>query len=76
MDKRSVEKVAFEGEYIQLNQLLKKVEAASSGGEAKWLIEEGKVKVNGAVETAVRKKLHDGDTIEVDGQSYQAVKEE
>ena len=41
---------------------------ASSGGEAKMLIDAGKVKVNGDTETRKRKKLRSGDIVEFDGE--------
>lgn len=40
---------------------------ASSGGEAKQMIDEGLVKVNGEIETQRRKKLRVGDTVEFAG---------
>ena len=39
----------------------------STGGEAKIAVEEGAVKVNGAVCTQRGKKLRPGDTVELDG---------
>lgn len=59
----------IEGEFIQLNQLLKKENIVSSGGEAKMLITEGAVKVNGITATEIRKKIRPGDTVAVAGQS-------
>lgn len=59
------------GEYIQLNQMLKKEDVVMSGGEAKMLIEEGRIKVNGEVAHEIRKKLRDGDIVTVDdGDTY------
>ncbi|MBQ1366994.1 MAG: RNA-binding S4 domain-containing protein [Firmicutes bacterium] len=58
-------KVNVSGEFIQLNQLLKLENVVSSGGEAKALIESGKVLVNGEKADAVRKKLRQGDTVRV-----------
>lgn len=51
-------------EYVELYKLLKLQGLASSGAEAKQLIDKGIVKVNGEVETQRRKKLIAGDTIE------------
>lgn len=51
-------------EYIQLNQLLKFMDLAQSGGDANQLIAAGQVLVNGAVETQKRKKLRSGDVVE------------
>lgn len=58
------------GEFIKLNQWLKKEDLAATGGEAKFLIEEGRVQVNGQVASEIRKKLYDGDVVNVDGESY------
>jgi ribosome-associated protein len=51
-------------EYIQLNQLLKATGLVGTGGEAMIRIDEGNVKVNGAVETQRRKKIRIGDRVE------------
>ncbi len=54
-----------EGEdHIKLGQLLKLSGAVSSGVEAKILITEGEVKVNGEVETRRGKKIHVGDVVD------------
>ncbi|MFT7611774.1 MAG: ribosome-associated protein [Parvicellaceae bacterium] len=53
-------------EYIQLNNLLKSLSLVGSGGEAKLLIKEGLVFVNGEVELQVRKKLRIGDKVQFD----------
>ncbi len=50
-------------EYIQLNQLLKLLGLADTGGEANQRIVDGEVKVNNEVEYQKRKKLRQGDTI-------------
>ena len=54
-------------EYIELDNLLKATNIAASGANAKHLILEGLVKVNGVVEKRVRCKLRPGDTVEVNG---------
>ena len=41
-----------------------------SGGEAKMIIKDGQVKVNGEVELRRGKKLHDGDQVEFEGNFY------
>ena len=51
-------------EPIELNKLLKFENMVSSGGEAKYVISEGQVIVNGKVETRKRKKIFSGDIIE------------
>jgi ribosome-associated protein len=57
--------VHITGELIRLGALLKLADIASSGGEAKALLAEGAVLVNGATETRRGRQLHDGDTVEV-----------
>ena len=56
----------IESEYIKLDQFLKLADIASTGGHAKYLIQEGVVKVNGEVETRRGKKLVPGDVVEVE----------
>ena len=54
-------------EPVELYKVLKFEGLANSGGEAKGLVDEGRVSVNGAVETRRRRKLVDGDAVEVAG---------
>lgn len=54
-------------EFIKLDALLKFASLVGSGGEAKMLIQEGQVKVNGEVCTMRGKKIRPGDTISVNG---------
>ncbi len=51
-------------EPVELYKILKFEGMASSGGEAKLVIEQGQVVVNGTVETRKRKKIISGDIIE------------
>lgn len=53
----------IEGDYIELNKLLKASGVCSTGGEAKMLIEIGEVRVNGVVERRKRRKINRGDVI-------------
>ena len=55
---------------VELYKLLKFEGLASSGGEAKALIADGQVRVNGVVETRKRKKIVAGDIVEFDNESY------
>ncbi len=55
-------------EYIELNTLLKALKWVASGGEGKTAIREGKVVVNGEVESRIRKKMRSGDTVNFDGE--------
>ena len=54
-------KVTIRDEYIKLGQALKLAGFVQSGVDAKYEIENGKVLVNGEVETRRGKKLRDGD---------------
>ena len=49
---------------VELYKILKFEGLASSGGEAKLVIADGQVKVNGVVELRKRKKIVSGDIIE------------
>ena len=49
---------------VELFKILKFEGMVSSGGEAKLVIADGRVQVNGEVETRKRKKIRSGDTIE------------
>lgn len=55
---------------VELFKLLKFEGLASSGGEAKMLVSNGLVRVNGEVETRRRKKIVAGDTIEFNEETY------
>lgn len=54
---------------IRLDQFLKFNSMVATGGQAKLLIQEGSVRVNGKIETRRRRKLQVGDVVEVDDQS-------
>jgi ribosome-associated protein len=56
---------ANEPEPIRLDQFLKRRGVTGTGGQAKWLIQDGEVRVNGEVETRRRRKLHPGDVIDI-----------
>jgi ribosome-associated protein len=56
--------------YIKLDSFMKAVNAASSGGEAKFIIMEGKVMVNGEIELRRGRKLYPGDRMEVAGKVF------
>jgi len=57
-------------EYIKLQDLLKFSAIASTGGEAKIMVQEGLVRVNGEVCTMRGKKIRPGDDVLVNGQHY------
>ena len=57
-------------EYIKLDSFLKAVNAVTSGGEAKIIIGEGLVEVNGEVELRRGRKLRPGDRVKVGGETF------
>jgi ribosome-associated protein len=57
-------------EFIKLQDAMKYANIVYSGGEAKTLIQEGEVKVNGEVCTMRGKKLRAGDTFSFAGQTF------
>jgi ribosome-associated protein len=61
-------------DYIKLGQALKAAGLAGSGVDAKMVIQDGLVKVNGETEYQRGKKLYDGDTVTYDGETIQIVK--
>ena len=58
-------------EYIKLDSFLKLCGAASTGGHAKILVEEGEVTVDGEVCTMRGKKLRGGEVVEVGENRYE-----
>ena len=60
-----MEEVRIETEYIKLDQILKFASIVQSGGEAKTLISDGQVLVNGEVCLKRGKKIRKDDIIEV-----------
>ncbi len=65
--------VEIGNEPIALHKLIKLANLVASGGEAKYIITEGLVTVNGAVETKKGKKIFSGDIVEFQGTRIQVV---
>lgn len=63
-----------EEEFIKLGQALKKAGVVGSGVDAKMVILDGLVTVNGNKELQRGKKLHDGDVVCYNGETIQIVK--
>ena len=51
-------------EFIELDNMLKATNLAASGAHARQYILAGSIKINGQVETRVRRKLRLGDSVE------------
>ena len=67
------EDVSISTDFIRLDSFLKFRGIAMTGGEAKALVQDGKVKVNGEVCTARGKKLRPGDTVRAFGTEYHII---
>ena len=63
--------VEIKEESIALFKLLKLANLVASGGEAKYVVSEGLVRVNGAVEEKKGKKIKPGDIVEFQGERIQ-----
>ena len=61
-------------EFIKLDALLKFAALVGTGGEAKYVISEGLVKVNGEACTVRGKKLREGDIVEFAGETVKVTK--
>ena len=61
-------------EFIELDNMLKVLGLVASGAEARQSIQAGSIKVNGQVETRVRRKLRAGDSVEFKDQRISIVK--
>lgn len=66
-----MEQIKIKDEFIKLGQALKLAGLVESGVDAKFVVQDGLVKVNDKVETQRGKKLVAGDIVEYDGQSFQ-----
>lgn len=62
------EKFELRSEVIDLLQLLKATGYAATGGEAKMMVEDELITVNGELEWRKRRKLRAQDVVEIDGQ--------
>lgn len=57
--------ITLETEYVTLGQFLKFTDIISSGGHAKWFLQENEVLVNGELEDRRGRKLRNGDVVEI-----------
>ncbi|EOC99435.1 S4 domain-containing protein YaaA [Caldisalinibacter kiritimatiensis] len=69
-----IKEVSIDTEYIKLDQFLKYVNIVGSGGQAKLLIQDGQIKVNGEVTLQRGKKIKSGDKVEVSNGDIYVVK--
>lgn len=67
-------KLREQDEFIKLGQAVKAVGLVESGVEAKEVIQEGRVSVNGEVDTRRGRKLYAGDVVEYNGEQIKIEK--
>lgn len=67
--------ISISTDMIQLDQLLKWMGVISTGGQARFLIGEGKVWVNGNIVIERRKKIYSGDFLKIDDHEYKILQE-
>lgn len=70
-----MEAIQINDDYIKLGQALKLAGMVSSGVEAKIVIQNGEVKVNGEVDTRRGRKLYPQDVYEYNGQKVTVIGE-
>jgi ribosome-associated protein len=63
----------LKSEFIELDNLLKAQGLVSGGFEARQRIQSGEIKVNGQVETRIRRKLRAGDTVDLSQQQVKII---
>ncbi len=71
---QNMETIKLRDEFIKLGQALKAANLVEDGVEAKYVIQDGLVTVNGEVDTRRGRKLYDGDVVSYDGQEIKIVK--
>lgn len=69
-----MEEIKLREDFIKLGQALKATGLVASGVEAKIVITEGEVFVNGEVEYQRGKKLYDGDIVSFHGEEIKIIK--
>lgn len=69
-----MEIIKLKDEFIKLGQALKAANLVEDGVEAKYVIQDGLVKVNGETDNRRGRKLYDGDLVTYDGQEIKIVK--
>ena len=69
-----MQEIKLRDEFIKLGQALKAAGLVGSGVDAKLVIQDGLVKVNGETEVQRGKKLYDGDVITYESETIRIVK--
>lgn len=69
-----MKEIKLREDFIKLGQALKAANLVSDGVEAKFVIQDGLVEVNGEVDTRRGRKLYDGDMVAFDGETIKIIK--
>ena len=69
-----MKEIKLRDEFIKLGQALKAADLVSDGVEAKFVIQDGLVEVNGEVDTRRGRKLYDGDLVSFEGETIKIIK--
>ena len=70
-----MEEISIQTEFIKLDSLLKYSALAATGGEAKQIVQDGLVAVNGEICRMRGKKIFPGDTVSYEGQKIRVIHE-
>ncbi len=68
-----MKEIEIYGDYIQLDQFLKKENIISSGGETGDFIKNNEIFLNGIIIQEKRKKIRLGDELSLDGEVYKII---
>lgn len=71
----TIKEFIIKGEFITMAQFLKEEAIISSGGQAKWYLQDNPVKLNGELENRRGKKLYPGDTLKIEGEEFKFIAE-
>ena len=69
-----MEEIRIRDEFIKLGQLLKLADLVQDGVEAKYVITDGLVKVNGEMDDRRGRKVYEGDLVSYDGKEIKVVR--
>jgi len=69
-----LKEILIETEFIRIDQLLKYANIVGTGGEAKIIIKEGMVRVNGEIVLQRGKKIRHGDVVEFDDMKFKVLR--
>ncbi|MFR7476869.1 RNA-binding S4 domain-containing protein [Frisingicoccus sp.] len=69
-----METIQLKSEFVKLGQAIKAANLVEDGVEAKYVIQDGLVKVNGEVDIRRGRKLYDGDVVTFEGTDIKIVK--